>query len=369
MIVDVGGGQRQLHDPAREELAHALRATVNSTSNRINEARDLVARQGVLRLVETAAIPAWAGRLVVDQLADLNDEQAAQVVTEVNTRVQARLSAGRRPYNAAEVSRIARAARLRVRPESDQEARIRAHSRRRLTIRQEADGMASLIAELAAADAHRIYRRLSSIASALQADAAHAGQPEPRNRDQLRADILADLLLGVSPALGAPANAASGRASGSALPEIEVIASLETLLGLSNDPGEIPGMGPIPAEIARELAADGRWRAWITDAAGAVTATGSSGYVPSAALARLVRARERHCRFPGCRQPATRCDLDHAIPWPEGATTASNLGPLCRRHHNFKTSRAWGLQPQTPGWQWRTPAGFAIHDAPEPPLD
>ena len=122
------------------------------------------------------------------------------------------------------------------------------------------------------------------------------------------------------------------------------------------------------------------------DATGAVTATGSRGYVPSAALARLIRAREPRCRFPGCHQPATRCDLDHAVPWPHGLTTVDNLGPLCRRHHNLKTHTPWVLDPAppppanpagttsggptaAPGWRWRTPAGLTIADGPEPPLE
>jgi hypothetical protein len=177
--------------------------------------------------------------------------------------------------------------------------------------------------------------------------------------------------------------------------------SLAALLGLRDDPAEIAGVGPVPAALARELAADGTWRAWITDAAGAVTATGAAGYTPPAAVARLVRAREPYCRFPGCRQPAPRCDLDHAIPWPRGATVPENLGPLCRRHHGLKTHLGWqlanmpavtgrGIPPPKPGnergtpplivsapeprpepataWQWRSPTGLTIADAPEPPL-
>ena len=156
--------------------------------------------------------------------------------------------------------------------------------------------------------------------------------------------------------------------------------TLETLIGLADDVAEVPGIGPLPADVARALAADGSWRAWITDATGVVTSTGTRRYVPSASLARLIRAREPHCRFPGCRQPAMKCDLDHAVPWPAGATTAGNLGPLCRRHHNLKTHTPWALNPAghldgqaaggpSAGWRWRTPAGFVIMDSPEPPLE
>jgi len=63
-------------------------------------------------------------------------------------------------------------------------------------------------------------------------------------------------------------------------------------------------------------------------------------YRPSKKLADFVRCRDLTCRFPGCRVPATNCDLDHTIPWPCGPTAASNLKCLCRRHHLLKTF--WG---------------------------
>ena len=61
---------------------------------------------------------------------------------------------------------------------------------------------------------------------------------------------------------------------------------------------------------------------------------------------RAVRARDITCRFPGCKVPATKCDVDHTIPWPYGPTAASNLKCLCRRHHLLKTF--WGSQS---GWR------------------
>ncbi len=60
-------------------------------------------------------------------------------------------------------------------------------------------------------------------------------------------------------------------------------------------------------------------------------------YRPSAALAEFVRCRDLTCRFPGCDRPADYCDLDHAVPWPDGLTHPSNLRCLCRLHHLMKT--------------------------------
>jgi hypothetical protein len=84
-----------------------------------------------------------------------------------------------------------------------------------------------------------------------------------------------------------------------------------------------------------------------------------TGYVPPDRLGSFVRFRDRRCRFPGCRARATRCDLDHNLPWPHGTTSADNLCCLCRHHHR--------LSHQAPGWtmrrlhdgglQWTTPSG------------
>jgi hypothetical protein len=197
--------------------------------------------------------------------------------------------------------------------------------------------MATLVADLDATDAHRIHRRLSAIATGL------ADPADGRTRDQVRADVLVDVLLGGAD----PASPGPGK------PEISVVISVADLVGVSDNPAHIPGLGPVPVDLARALAADGTWRAWIADASGTVVATGTRGYAPSAAVARLVRAREPHCRMPGCRHPATRCDLDHTTAYPHGPTTVANLGPLCRRHHLLKTHAGWKLEPGSdlePGW-------------------
>ncbi|MGB7981899.1 MAG: DUF222 domain-containing protein [Candidatus Nanopelagicales bacterium] len=412
---EIGEGRQKVEDPGREELAHALRSTIPSMGNRIGWARALTASPSLESLVSSAAISSWAARLVLEHVTGLIDEDAQRVIEEVRRRVLDRVASHRRAYNSAEIGRIARAARLRICPEAEQEARARAFAQRRVQVHHRADGMSTLIADLAESDAHRIHRRLTALAAGLEQDDSggdapgHASSPDQQNRpgahpvtrtrDQVRADLLVDLLLGAPeprgfarhnhaqaedsqpggsrPEEGQPTQDGEptrrfGRQRAPEGPEISVIVDLPTLLGLAQSPALVPGLGPIPAHVARELAADGRWRAWISDAAGAVTATGSTGYAPSTGLARLVRAREPRCRFPGCRTPSTRCDLDHAIPWPRGSTEASNLGPLCRRHHVLKTHAGWDLEPlapdstderrsgRLPGWRWRTPAGFEI---------
>ena len=91
---------------------------------------------------------------------------------------------------------------------------------------------------------------------------------------------------------------------------------------------------------------------------GATAYLSSEGYRPGAALARLVRERDGTCRFPGCRTPAARCDLDHAVPFPHGPTDARNLHCLCRRHHGFKHHAGWSVDLAWDGTlTWTSPTG------------
>ncbi|MGY1914728.1 DUF222 domain-containing protein [Blastococcus sp. SYSU DS0973] len=70
----------------------------------------------------------------------------------------------------------------------------------------------------------------------------------------------------------------------------------------------------------------------------------TDGYRPSAPLDRYVRARDRRCRFPGCRRPVPRGgELDHDRRWPDGETSAANLLGYCTSHHRGKH--------QAPGWR------------------
>ena len=81
-------------------------------------------------------------------------------------------------------------------------------------------------------------------------------------------------------------------------------------------------------------------------------------YRPGAALAARVRARDGHCRFPGCSVPAARCDLDHVVAHPLGHTVEANLQTLCRAHHGFKHHAGWKVTMTDEGeCTWTAPTG------------
>jgi hypothetical protein len=102
----------------------------------------------------------------------------------------------------------------------------------------------------------------------------------------------------------------------------------------------------------------------------------TSRYRPTAAQRRFVRARDRRCRWPGCRRPPARHDLDHAKPHADGGPTdCTNLCCLCRTHHRIKTfARCWAftllpdgrLAVRTPSGLTRVSTPPGLHPDPEP---
>jgi len=62
---------------------------------------------------------------------------------------------------------------------------------------------------------------------------------------------------------------------------INLIITAGTLARLDNQPAELNGYGPIPADLARRIAADGTWRRILTEpVSGAILDYGRSTYRP-----------------------------------------------------------------------------------------
>jgi hypothetical protein len=156
-------------------------------------------------------------------------------------------------------------------------------------------------------------------------------------------------------------------AVGQRIGTIHLTVPLTTLLGLSAEPGEAAGYGPLTAEVTRQMAAAAsspqtRWCLTVSDADGEPLHHGHPTYRPPAAMAHLVRATRPTCCFPGCSRPSHRCDLDHRIPHHQGgATCPCNLQPLCRRHHRTKQANGWQVSQHPGRLAWTTPAGRTYH--------
>ncbi len=183
--------------------------------------------------------------------------------------------------------------------------------------------------------------------------------------------------------------------SGAAVWTVDVRVPAAVALGLSDHAAVLAGYGPIGADEAKALlpqadlvraCVDGRtgevltaeapvrratWRKGDPDRARALRtalttmATGAStqadltcdGYVPSAALGRLVDLRDVTSVFPGDSTPARRTDRDHRLPWPLGQTDADNLQSLSRHAHRAKHT-GWTTRALADGSiRWTSPGG------------
>src|SRR4051794_11437491 len=199
---------------------------------------------------------------------------------------------------------------------------------------------------------------------------------------------------------------------------------LSTFLGVADSPGRLDGYGPVPAGLARRIAADAAkeqptftaWRCIVTDdihgsVLGVTDPIWTPRHDPPPRLTRLVEAMEPVCVFPGCRHPARpprgprraggwdrggvspggpppprRCALAHRTPSPPhapagqrggenggGRTCSCELQPLCRAHHQQKTAGALRVRaigraedPTAPAGtlEWTLPSGVTCRSHP-----
>ena len=72
---------------------------------------------------------------------------------------------------------------------------------------------------------------------------------------------------------------------------------------------------------------------------------GATTTIPGA-IRNLIRHRDRHCRWPGCRRPAAACEIHHVRHSGHGGhTSVTNCILLCRYHHQVAIHRqGWTLK-------------------------
>lgn len=189
-------------------------------------------------------------------------------------------------------------------------------------------------------------------------------ETDTRTLDQIRADVLADLLLAATPS---PEN---GTGLQNITARIQITLAATTLIGADDRPAHLDGHGPLAPEIARCLAGRNTgWTRLFLDPTGLIVETDT--YTPTEPMRRFLRARDQHCRFPGCRMPIHRCDIDHTHDHARGGRTRTdNLSHLCRRHHTLKhpdihDRHRWTAHQQHDGTiTWTSPLGRTYTDPP-----
>ncbi|MCB8044945.1 DUF222 domain-containing protein [Microbacterium oxydans] len=410
------------------EIGAAQRVSDRTVERRMADASWLVERfPAVWRAQGEGRISAAHSRVIVDAGAHL--EHAADRQAFADEAVE--LAAGESPNR---LRRLARRLAERFQERTLTERHLDARERRRVWVRDLDDGMAELGVQAPAVLVHGMFDRLSQMAHAVKQQSAVVDQGttdegtadegtadertaeertadegtteehdrEARTVDQLRTDLLTDLVLTGTPTghdtadglLGeiearvevtVPVMTLMGRddatrqglpfvpgsvppRAGSVPPPAELDVVPPPALDVVPPPAELDGVVPIDTATARALAglASGWDRVLTHPISGEMLAV--DRYRPNARLRRHLRARDQRCRFPGCGIVARKCDLDHNHAAASGgATCESNLSAFCRRHHMLKHHSPWHVE-QRPGGvlEWTSPTGREYIDRPPP---
>lgn len=243
----------------------------------------------------------------------------------------------------------------RVEPDLAERRHREARRERCVYVQTGEDGMSWLSALLPSVEAAAIDAKLETAARAV---ASTDQNGDDRTHDQKRADAFSDMLLG-------PDQAGSGKPR----VDIGVIVPIQSLVGLSDAPGEtIDRSASVPASYIRSLAAREGTLFWrlLTDERGNLLDVARIGRFATGDLAMAVRFRDGTSVFPTSIVPAAESDLDHSKDYP-APTTAANIGALHRRAHRLKTAGLLDLrQPESGTFQWKTSTGHRYIRKPDP---
>jgi len=240
------------------------------------------------------------------------------------------------------------------------QARRKAAARRRreVYVTPDVDGLSTLIARLDTFTANAIM-------GAINAAITHPGIPGACDATigVRRSEALAALIFGApNSESGCPTPIAVNITVDLTVPITELDSKLGSRLNVDSTGCDFSQLLTDPAVkvFARPAA---------VSESGHVLDVGRRRYQITGALRAMITLRDGSCRFPGCNAAASRCQIDHVIPWDQGGgSDVGNLGVLCVRHHQLKTHGGWKLTDSKPNGSctWRSPQGLTYHHYPEP---
>jgi len=354
-----GGPLSGVDEIEREDISTALRLAPATAQSRIDIARTLVNNlPNTCSALATGEISsAHATVIARETAAAIRDGAPESVIFEIEQRAIAYAEF----HTPGQLANHVRTNVAKFSPEEFEEVSTRATALRRVSCYNEADGMSTVVAILPAADAQIVMNsieafilRQEQLGKSQQQSAPRSTEFERLTIDQKRADALSaicgNFLSEISETVAPQRRPLT----------VNVTIDLPTLLGLAENPGQLAGYGPIPASVARELASDSKWKRFITEPqTGNLLDFGRESYEPPQQLKDFLIARDRTCRFPGCRRSALLSDLDHAESWESGGSTSpDNIGALSRRHHRLKTHDGWKIESFPDGsCTWTSPLG------------
>lgn len=334
------------------DLAAVTRVPDTSMRAKMDDAAIMIERfPATFTALAESRITAAQARVVCDEGGRFDDGELRARYEEIALQFTDTTAGRLRP--------ICQAIAERLQPQTIAERHEAANERRGMWVTPEQDGMALIQLLVDAALAAGIDDRSNAIARQVKTGTGE-GDEDPRTLAQIRADVVTDMLLTATPT-----------AAGEGLDEIRAVVHVtvpaEVIAGADDQPAHATRVGTVAPETARRLA--GRAHTWARlfrdPQTGALTAVDT--YTPTAEQRRFLTARDEHCRFPGCRRPVRRCDIDHTVPYSEGgATDVGNLAALCRAHHVLKHHGRWGCRNENGVMVWITPTGQVLHEQPPP---
>lgn len=331
------------------EIRAALCLTRRTAEVQTDLAFQLIARlPRVWKALHAGLIDLPRARVIADQTSHLPRELARNVADAALERAPHQTTGQLR----ARLQRLI----ISIDPAAARDRYERRVEERRVISELGEDGTANLVGlHLPPADTNAAMRRINRLARAARR------RGDPRSIDQIRADIYLDLLTGRH-------QTGSQRDRGI----VDIRVDMATLTGADDGPAEIPGWGPVIADIARQVVheqPDAEWRYTVSDQNGRIVSNGTTRRRPTTHQERRIEATSPTCVFPGCRMPTSQCDIDHHQAWKNGGlTTDDNLGPLCRHDHRTKHQSGWKLaQVRSGTYQWTSPLGHTYTTGPDPP--
>jgi len=178
----------------------------------------------------------------------------------------------------------------------------------------------------------------ATIRTALEPLGQPHGDGDDRGRERRNGDALVELAAHSLDTAAIPQH-------GSVRPHVQVTTTLETLQGLIGAPaGEMALSLPISAKTVQRFACDSSITRVLLGADSAVIDAGRAKRVVAGGTRRVLDARDKHCRWPGCERPASWSSAHHIIHWAQGGKTdLSNMLLLCQHHHWTVHEGGWRL--------------------------
>ena len=357
---------------AATEVGLARRVGPGAAASSIQVARALVTTfPEFLTALQAGEISEWHCRELVTATRPVTDPEVLRLVVDTTLRKAKKKTP--REF-ASEVAKVI------ARHDSDLEARmVKAREDRRVWCSELPNGMGFLGLVHDLKTIRSMFATITADGRTLQLDrggaaAVRAGEDDAR-ADTSRADAMAARVLG---RVGEDGSVSWDRPAQEVL-SLTLVMDLDTLRGEADRFALLDGQ-PIPADLARDLAEGATlWRRAVTDpVTGVLLDYGTEQYLPDP-LRRYVKARDGVCGNPVCTRTG-RLQMDHAIPYPEGSTSAANCKAWCTTCHQLKTERRLRVTDNQPdgsatlttawGQKFTIPPRPFLHDpADEPPTD